>query len=55
MTKQELIGFINANYLLDYSIADYTQVQLENLLHHLEDEDFTLTMPDGTVICGLPI
>ena len=54
MTKQELIGFINANYELHYSITDYTQVQLENLLAFLEDEDFQLTMPDGTVIAGLP-
>ena len=54
MTKQELVSFINANYELHYSITDYTQVELENLLAFLEDEDFTLTMPDGTVHCGLP-
>ena len=54
MTKQELIGFLNANWKLDYSITDYTQEQLENLMYFLEDEDFQLAMPDGTVIAGLP-
>jgi hypothetical protein len=39
MTKQELVSFINANYELAYSITDYSQEQLQDLLSILEDED----------------
>jgi hypothetical protein len=46
MTKQELVSFINANYELAYSISDYTQQELENLLQGLEDEDSIFAMLD---------
>ena len=44
MTKQELVSFINANYELTYSITDYTQEQLQDLLAILEDEDLAEVM-----------
>jgi hypothetical protein len=44
MTKQELVGFINANYELAYSITDYSQEQLQDLLSILEDEDLAEVM-----------
>jgi hypothetical protein len=44
MTKQELVGFINANYELTYSITDYSQEQLQDLLSILEDEDLAEVM-----------